>query len=188
MPLDTIRAFGPVTIEVDRERCRACGACVRVCSAEALVIRDGGLVADPSRGLGCLACGLCACACPQEAIRVSGRDLAPADAVPLTGDGADYARLQRLLLGRRSVRRFRDEPVSSEDLERILAAAATAPMGFPPSHVGVLVARDRDRVQQLRRELFASAWSPGAEVAGGSSIPSPRDVLPHLQRWWAGIR
>ena len=69
MPLDTHRAFGPVTIEVDRERCRACGACARVCSAEVLSVRDGALVVEPDRGLGCLACGLCACACPREAIR-----------------------------------------------------------------------------------------------------------------------
>jgi nitroreductase len=77
-----------------------------------------------------------------------------ADAVPLAGDAADFPRLQRLLLGRRSVRRFREEPVSQEDVDRILEAAATAPMGFPPSHVGVLVARDRRQVRQLRGDLL----------------------------------
>jgi nitroreductase len=118
------------------------------------MVEEGRLVADPGRGLGCLACGLCVCACPQEAISISGRDMAPTDAVPLAGDGADYARLQRLLLGRRSVRRFRDEPVSQEALDRVLEAAATAPMGFPPSQVGVLVAHGREQVQQLRRDLL----------------------------------
>lgn len=154
--LDVSRAFGPVTIEVDRERCRACGACARVCSAEVLGVQEGKLVVDTDHGIGCLACGLCACVCPQDAIRVTGRDLTPADSVPLEGDAADYQHLQRLLLGRRSVRRFRDEPVSQDDLERILDSAATAPMGFPPSHVGVLVAHGREQVQRLRRDLLPS--------------------------------
>jgi phosphoglycolate phosphatase-like HAD superfamily hydrolase len=47
---------------------------------------------------------------------------------------------------------------------------------------------DRDRAAALGTHVFASAWSPGAEVAGSSQIASPRDILPHLQRWWAGSR
>lgn len=49
-------------------------------------------------------------------------------------------------------------------------------------------ARDRDRVAETGAHVFSAAWSPGAEVAGSSSIASPRDILPHLQRWWAGDR
>ncbi|MBI5491272.1 MAG: nitroreductase family protein [Deltaproteobacteria bacterium] len=154
MVLDTNRAFGCVKIDIRRERCLACGTCVRICPAEVLNVREGVLVAEPERGVGCLACGQCVCVCPRDAIEVSGRDLTRADAVLPDGERADYPHLRRLLLGRRSVRRFRDEPVSSEDVDRILEAAATAPMGFPPSHVGVLVARDRERVQQLRRDLL----------------------------------
>jgi MinD superfamily P-loop ATPase len=58
MPLDVNRAYGPVTNDDDRERCRACGACARVCSAEVLSVCDGSLRDEPDRGLGCIACGL----------------------------------------------------------------------------------------------------------------------------------
>jgi len=154
MPLDALRAFGPVTIDVDRERCHACGTCARVCPEEVLTVQEGRLVVGHGHGLGCVACGHCACICPYDALRVSGRDLSPSDAVPLHGETADYQRLQRLLLGRRSIRRFRKEPVAQEELDRILDAAATAPMGFPPSHVGVLIANGREQVQALRLDLL----------------------------------
>ncbi|MBE0610602.1 MAG: hypothetical protein IH609_14575, partial [Dehalococcoidia bacterium] len=49
-------------------------------------------------------------------------------------------------------------------------------------------AHDRNRVATLGAHVFSSAWSPGAEVASSSVIASPRDILPHLQRWWAGNR
>ena len=154
MPLDALRAFGPITIDVDRERCHACGTCARACPGEVLSVQDGRLVVGSGVGLGCVACGQCACICPYEALRVRGRDLAPADTVRLQGEPADYERLQQLLLGRRSIRRFRRKPVAPEDVTRILESAATAPMGFPPSHVGVLIANGHEQVQALRRDFL----------------------------------
>lgn len=49
-------------------------------------------------------------------------------------------------------------------------------------------AGDRDRVAETGAHIFSCAWSPGAEVVGSSAIASPRDILPYLQRWWAGVR
>jgi nitroreductase/NAD-dependent dihydropyrimidine dehydrogenase PreA subunit len=189
MPLNSERAFGPVTIRIDAERCRVCGTCARVCPSEVLVLRDGRLFADGKQGLGCIACGHCMCVCPHQAIAVSGRDLLPEDSMEVSAERADYERLQSLLLARRSVRRFREEAVSDEDLTRILDAAASAPMGFPPSHVGVLVAHGRAEVQAFRRDLmppirgmrrFMGAMKPllglmmGSEAAEGFK----RFVLP----------
>lgn len=49
-------------------------------------------------------------------------------------------------------------------------------------------APDRRVVHRSGAAVFCSAWSPGADVPGGGAIASPRDVLPHLHRWWSGIR
>jgi hypothetical protein len=43
-------------------------------------------------------------------------------------------------------------------------------------------------VQHSGAAVFGSAWSPGAGGPGEGAIASPRDVLPHLQRWWSGMR
>ena len=117
MPLDTHRAFGPVAIDVNRQRCRACGACARVCSAEVLMVEGGRLVADPGRGLGCLACGLCVCAFPpsqvgvlvahgREQVQQLRRDLLPEVRGMRKVMGA-LRPLQGLMLGREAAEGFR---------------------------------------------------------------------------------
>lgn len=145
------------TVTIDRDRCIDCGACADVCFGKPLDIIDGRVEIDPDRLFGCMACGACISVCPTDAVHVSGRDLEPADSLDLAppGQRAGYPELMGLLRHRRSVRRFTAEEVSPDVVERILEAAATSPMGIPPSEVGVLVLEGRDRVQAFARDTLA---------------------------------
>ncbi len=58
------------------------------------------------------------------------------------------------MLNRRSIRAFQDRPVEDELIEKILDAASMAPMGVPPSNVGVLVLPTREAVQDFRDTLL----------------------------------
>ncbi|MFH1470728.1 MAG: 4Fe-4S binding protein [Candidatus Micrarchaeota archaeon] len=51
-------------IEVNRSKCVYCGACVAVCPADALRLKDVTIVCDDS----CISCGTCEKACPMNAI------------------------------------------------------------------------------------------------------------------------
>jgi phosphoglycolate phosphatase-like HAD superfamily hydrolase len=95
----------------------------------------------------------------------------------------------------------------STGLDRFIAILSATPEGEPwdpSSRLGACLrfldcepresafigpdASDRDHVAASGAHVFSSAWSPNAEVTGSSSIASPREILPHLQRWWAGNR
>jgi nitroreductase len=52
---------------------------------------------------------------------------------------------------RRNVRRFDDRPIPSEDLDRILAAAALAPSSMNEQRWAFVVCRDRKRLEELSR-------------------------------------
>jgi ABC-2 type transport system ATP-binding protein len=139
---------------VDRATCTVCGACATTCPTGTLVKGDDGIEVLPEATFGCIACAQCMLVCPTGSVTVTGRGLSPADVVelPPRGQRATTEQLEALLLARRSVRRFTPEPVAREALDRIVAAAAMAPMGIPPWEVGVVVFHGRDRVRTLARD------------------------------------
>lgn len=83
------------------------------------------------------------------------RDLFSADItlLPPATIRADHASLHALLAARRSTRNFLQRPVEPEIIDRILASAVTAPVGIPPSDVGVLVFRTPAAITTLRDDL-----------------------------------
>jgi ferredoxin len=137
-------------IRIDHEKCTACGLCVKVCKDFSLIIEDNILKINQKPLFGCIGCGHCVAVCPHDAIAVNGRTLNPEDFSKLEKDNLpDYESLNKLLLNRRSTRDFKDKPVPKEIIEKILAMASTAPMGLPPSDVGVMVMNSKEKVKQF---------------------------------------
>ena len=157
MPLITGRFREVADVIIDREKCTVCGLCVKVCRGAPLYLDNGKICIDQTRVFGCVACGQCVTVCPNAAIRVEGRDMTQSDIVPIPTDDArpTYEQFQSLLLSRRSVRDFLDKEVEKELIDKILASASTAPMGLPPTDVGVLVFSGRDKVRKFKDELLS---------------------------------
>ena len=142
------------TAEVDAETCIGCGECVDICPDEVLSLDDGVPVAGKGLIMGCIACGHCTAICPTGAIRITGRGLKPDDRfdLPPAQQRANAEQLEALLCTRRSVRRFTDQEVDREMLDRIVAMTATSPMGIPPHEVGVVVFHGREKVRAFAED------------------------------------
>lgn len=137
-------------ISINHEKCTACGLCVKVCKDFSLIIEDNTLKINQKPLFGCFGCGHCVAVCPHDAIIVTGRTLSPEDFSKLEKDNLpDYESLNQLLLNRRSTRDFKDKPVPQEIISKILDMASTAPMGLPPSDVGVMVLNSKEKVKQF---------------------------------------
>jgi ferredoxin len=143
---------------VDRTKCTMCGACIRACPVGVLTEEYAVIAVDRDRAFGCIACGQCMMVCPQECIEVTGRGIRPehVEALPPREGRAGAEALEALMLSRRSVRHFTGEDVSREMIDRVVAAAATAPMGIPPWEVGVTVFHGRAKVDELARDTCAA--------------------------------
>lgn len=143
------------TVQIDDSHCTACGECVAACPAEHLRLEDGHVRPGGDGPFECIACGHCMMVCPTSAIAVTGRGVAPADLVALPAEArkATADQLAALMLRRRSVRSFLDRDVPRELLERIVDAAASAPMGVPPWDVGCVVVSGRAKVEALSRTV-----------------------------------
>ena len=136
---------------IDRSTCTVCGECAEICPGGVLARGDREILIDHSSAFDCIGCGHCMMVCPSGSIAVTGRKLAPGDVVDLPAASlrATFDQLEALYLSRRSIRRFREEAVPREAIDKVIAAAATAPMGIPPWEVGVTVYHGRDKVREL---------------------------------------
>ena len=141
---------------IDMTRCSKCGLCVKVCKSFTIIDSDGAPLVSQESDLGCFGCGHCMMVCPKDAVTVTGRRLSPEDAfiLPPKEKRATPDALEGLLLARRSVREFAERDVERSLIDRLLDMAATAPMGIPPSDVGVVVLQGRDRVHEFTADIL----------------------------------
>jgi NAD-dependent dihydropyrimidine dehydrogenase PreA subunit/nitroreductase len=129
---------------VDTETCKGDGICVDICPEEVLSVVDGSAATIDGREDSCILCGQCVAVCPTESIqmpKLPAEDFNKLAALPF-----GYDELLDFLKLRRSVRVFKDRPVERDVVDKILAAAATAPMGLPPHSTEVVVV---DRHEEL---------------------------------------
>jgi len=145
---------GHITISYDH--CNSCGLCVKVCKDFSLVMKDDRPVINDKPLFGCLACGHCMAVCPTQAIVVSGREMSAEDLIDLSGmkEKSNYENLMNLMIGRRSIRDFKEIEIPEEVIDQIISAAASAPMGLPPSDVNLLVIKGKENVRNFSFDVI----------------------------------
>jgi ferredoxin len=169
MAIPTSRTKEKARICIDRDKCNGCGTCVEVCKDFGLTLADGKVKVSETPFVGCIACGHCMAVCPSGAITIHGRTLSPDELfdLPPAEQTADYDQLLALFRRRRSIREFTDRKVEPEIIEKILEAATTSPMGYPPSDVNVLVFDTKEKNRKFAEDFctylkgmkwFVSKW------------------------------
>lgn len=140
---------------VDKSKCIKCGKCLNTCSG--LVLRRGADGFPEMKSFerfgwrGCWRCQHCLAVCPQGAITIFGKR--PEDSLPPVPEQmGEY--MERLVVGRRSCRRFMQKNVKPELVSRILSAMMAAPTGGNAMGVEYTVIDDIDRVDEIRQEAY----------------------------------
>ncbi len=156
MAIITSRTNENGRIAIDYERCNSCGLCVKVCKDFSLKMENGRPVLSNQPLFGCMACGHCMAVCPTHAIEVSGREMSAGDRIDFSemNDKSSFKQLKNLMIGRRSIRDFKDREVGEELIEKILDAAVSAPMGLPPSDVRLVVLKGKAQVREFSFDVI----------------------------------
>lgn len=131
---------------INQKTCTQCGLCAEIC-VQGLFEKTGAGIRVVKPDAACVACGHCMAVCPTEAVTAAGLDYA--DFGPLPEDSVVPAALSTFLAARRSVRRYRPGPVPREMLERVIAMAAQAPVGIPPSSIEVTIITDPETLARF---------------------------------------
>jgi len=115
----------------------------------------------------CIGCGHCMAICPEGAISLEQIEYeGEFQPRPVSLPRADE--LLALLQARRTVRRYRPDPVSRENLERLIEAARWVPTGANCQCQQFVVLTDPARLDALRQEVMEHYRRYAAELGGDS--------------------
>ena len=134
-------------VYIDKERCIACGSCMRLCPMGVFTRGESGIEIHPRRR--CIQCMHCAGACPKKAIRFE--ELSPEEVYP----SLDGEPLEDMIRSRRSIRHFADRLPPKELVQHALDIAAYAPSGKNQRAFRYTVVWGAKRVQMLRDHCMA---------------------------------
>lgn len=130
-------------INLNEEKCIGCGTCATVCATMAIKIEDG----KPSiKQEACMNCGHCYCLCPTDALSVDAPNM---DTAVAEND------VEKAIISRRSIRRFKDETPAHETIERALRLASWAPSSKNQKANGWSVILGKDKVKETLETALA---------------------------------
>ena len=135
--------------QIDEERCIQCGECAEDCPAGVINLEDYPIITNED---GCFQCQHCLAVCPTGAVSILNRN--PDDSTLLEGNMPDPFRLETLIKGRRSVRRYSDRDLDAALIDELLDIAWHAPTGVNAQSVLFTVVREGRVMNKLRQEVL----------------------------------
>ena len=139
-----------IKFRIDEELCIQCGECAVDCPSGVITIDDYSTITNEE---GCIQCQHCFAVCPTGAVSILGRK--PDDSSSLVGNLPGPDKLEVLIKGRRSVRRYSDKDLPVELIDELLEVANHAPTGVNARGVLFTVVKEGLVMESLRDEVMA---------------------------------
>ena len=135
-------------ITVDKSLCKQCGACVEVCPDNSIALDQDGFPEDVPESM-CIFCGHCVAVCSSDAL--AHAELPEDDSLLAAKELPSPALIDGLLMSRRSVREFNDQPVGRQVLEALLDVARRAPSAVNSQMLHWIVVEGKAKIYELSR-------------------------------------
>ena len=148
-----------ISLELDQHLCIRCGRCVGVCPQRILGVRQDGTINISRHGLEalCIQCGHCVAVCPKGALMLGNTD--PSTLQPIADAPLSDIQRDMLFKARRSIRLYKEDPVSRDVLLKALEEARYAPTATNTEQVTWLLIEGRDRLHAIGERM--AAWASG---------------------------
>ena len=163
---------------INADSCTRCGQCVADCPARIITMESGLPAIAAEKDASCYKCQHCLAICPTGALSILG--VKPVSCRPLAGAYPDPDKVETLIKGRRSVRRYRDENLEPELLQRLLDVAWHAPTGMNSRDVLFTVVDDRVKLAELRDRVMAGL----GKLVRDERLPEGMEFFADFVRVW----
>ena len=148
---------------VNSEICSKCQKCIEVCPCNIIGSNPEEEVHFiEERTSICIKCGQCMAVCGTKAINVNGLTYED-DFMDLPDHNVDHTSFVNFLANRRSIRNFKDKPISNKLIQQILDSVAYAPNGAEPEKINITVTNNRKQIE--------------------TALPYIADFLDNIVRW-----
>ncbi len=138
-------------ITVDNDKCIHCGMCIKDCLVCALDFDESKHPKYTEIGQNnCVACQHCMAICPVGAL--SFGDKKPADSMEV-GYGNSEELLQ-LIKSRRSYRKYKNESVAKEKLDKIIDMLNYPPTGENKDNLHFSIVETKEKMEEIRRVTY----------------------------------
>jgi Fe-S-cluster-containing hydrogenase component 2 len=173
-----------IQFTVNEKRCTRCRQCVLDCPSR--IIEQAGSAVPlirPEQEALCIQCQHCLAICPVGAISILGRN--PSDSITLSAESfPGFAQMTRLVRGRRSCRRYKDENVDPALIRELLATVANGPTGVNRRELTFTVIDDKTVMHRFRDRMLSEL----AAAADGDRIPERLSYLHSALPAWSKDR
>lgn len=168
-----------ISFKVDADTCIQCGECANDCPYLIIEMGDDGYpYVKPEREAQCIRCQHCMAVCKPGALSILGLD--PAKSRPLKGALPDAEAMETLIMGRRSTRRYKEEPLDPAVIARLLEATSHAPTGVNNRGVLMTVVEDPAVMSDLRIRTMDGI----REAAQAGALPKRLEFLEGFVKVW----
>jgi nitroreductase/NAD-dependent dihydropyrimidine dehydrogenase PreA subunit len=133
-------------LEINLDLCIKCKTCQQVCGADVFGIDAQGFPFEKHPEV-CSTCGHCISACPKSVIKY--RDIGFKDAEELDPDIPSYNQLKNLISKRRSVRRYNEDPIPGEVINKILTNLKYTLTGHNAQELEYTILKDRKIIHSI---------------------------------------
>lgn len=164
--------------KINKTICTKCGNCAADCPAMIISMDAGFPAVSPENEARCYRCQHCFAVCPTGAVSILG--LRPEDSQSLSGNMPDAGQMETFIKGRRAVRRYKEENLEPELLQRLLDVACHAPSGMNARQVRFTLVDDRNKLIRLRNELMADL----SLKIRDESFPAGMEYFANFVRMW----
>lgn len=167
-----------IDFQINKKLCTLCGLCVADCPAMIIAVENGLPAIAPEKEATCYKCQHCLTICPTGAVSILG--LKSADSQPIAGQFPAPERLESLMKGRRSVRRYKDENLDPKLLQKLLEVAWHAPTGVNSRQVLFTVVDDREKMDLLRKEVMGGL----TRLVRENALPKGMEFYSNFIKLW----
>jgi nitroreductase/NAD-dependent dihydropyrimidine dehydrogenase PreA subunit len=133
---------------INTDLCIKCKLCMEVCPCNVIGIKDNNeMYFIRDREHICLECGQCMAICKSMAISANGLSYEK-DFTELPKTTLKFQEFNQLISSRRSIRNFKDKPVSEGTLHQLLESLSYTPYGAAPEKINITIVHNRQQIEE----------------------------------------